>query len=73
MKISNLYEFFLTGLPALQLANNNPSFIKCYTLLRHLLKAATEHYRDEEKYNPMFKSSALFNNPKYTYGTTFKG
>jgi len=41
--------------------------------LRYLQKAATEHYRDEEKCNPRFKNSALFNNSKYTHVITFKG
>jgi hypothetical protein len=73
MKISNLRELFLTGLPALQPANNHPPFIKRETSLRYLQKAATGHYRDEDKCNPRFKNSALFNNPKYTHAIMFQG
>jgi len=66
-------NLFLIDLPALQLANNNPPFIEREALLRHLQEAATGRCHNEEKWNPRFKNSALFYNPKYTHAITFKG
>jgi hypothetical protein len=72
-KVENFVNLFLIDLPALKLANNNPPFVKCKASLRHLQEAAPGHCYDEEKCNPKCKTSALFNNPKYTYAITFKG
>jgi hypothetical protein len=40
--------------------------------MRRLQQAATGHYRDEEKCNPRFESSALFDNAKHTHAINFK-
>jgi hypothetical protein len=64
---------FPIDLPALQLANNNPPFVKREASIRPLQEAAIGQCHDEEKCNPRFKNSALFNNPIYTHAITFKG